>query len=130
MCKNVGEGLSDRVMEGKVEFGCGNLMMWGCMSWKGVGYVTKINVHSLKSIINLPYVKNASNIVNICYSQLGWMITRRFEKVKMMLRVNSTDTYTTKACSIMYLSSRNTRVKQSNDVKGLDSSQLLHGGLW
>ena len=41
MCKNVGEGLSDRVMEGKVEFGCGDLMMWGCMSWKGDGYVLR-----------------------------------------------------------------------------------------
>ena len=130
MCKNMGEGLSDRVMEGKVEFGCGNLMMWGCMNWKGVEYVTKIDVFSLKSIFNLPHVNNASNIVNIWYSQLGWMITRRFEKVKMMLRVNATNSYTTKACCIMYLSSRNTRVKQSNDVMGLGSSQLLHGGLW
>ena len=29
----------------------------------------------------------------------------------------------------MYLSSRNNRVKQSNNVKGLGSSQLLHGCL-
>ena len=131
VCKNVGEGLSDRVMEGKVEFGCGDLMMWGCMSWKGDGYVTKIDVCSLKSIINLPHVNNASNIVNICYSKLGWMITRRFEKVKMILRVNETNSYTTKACGIMYLCSRNTRVKQSNDVKGLGSRHSLHGGsLW
>ena len=85
---------------------------------------------SLKSIINLPHVNNASNMVNICYSKLGWVITRRFEKVKMMLRVNATNGYTTKAYCIMYLSSRNTRVKQCNDVKGLGSSQLLHGGLW
>ena len=102
----------------------------GCMSGKGVVFVTKIDVCSLKSIINLPHVNNASNMVNICYSKLGWMITRRFEKVKMMLRVNATNSYTTEACCIMYLSSRNTRVKQSNDVKGLESSQLLHGGLW
>ena len=73
---NMGEGLSDRVMEGKVEFECENLMMWECMSWKGVGYVTKINVCGLKSIINLPHVNNASNMVNICYGKLGWMITR------------------------------------------------------
>ena len=129
MCKNVEGGLSDRVMEGKVEFGCGDLMMCGCMSWKGDGYVTKIGVCSLKSIINLPHVNNASNIVNICYSKLGWMITR-FEKVKMILRVSATNSYTTKACWIMYFGSRNTRVKQSNDVKGLGSRQLLHGGLW
>ena len=56
----MGAGLSDRVMKGKVEFGCGNLMMWGCMSWKGDGYVTKIDDCSLKSIINLPHVNNAS----------------------------------------------------------------------
>ena len=105
------------------------LMMHCLKRDRSVGNVLKCP-SSLKSIINLPYVKNASNIVNICYSQLGWMITRRFEKVKMMLRVNSTNTYTTKACSIMYLSSINTRVKQSNDVKGLGSSQSLHGGLW
>ena len=85
---------------------------------------------SLKSIINLPHVNSASNIVNVCYSKLGWMITRRFEKAKMILRVNSTNSYTTKACCIMYLGSRNTRVKQSNDVKGLGSRQLLHSGLW
>ena len=117
-------------MKGKVEFGCGNLMMWGSMSWKEVVYVTKIDVCSLKSIINVPHVNNASNIVNICYSKLGWMITRRLKKVKMMLRVYSTNSYITRACCIMYLSSRNTRVKQCNDVKGLGSSQLLHGGLW
>ena len=99
------------------------------MSWKGVGYVIKIDVCSLESIINLPHVL-ASDIVNICYSKLGWMITRRFEKVKIILRVNAPNSYTAKACCIMDLSSRNTRVKQSNDVKGLGSSQLLHGGLW
>ena len=54
------------------------------------------------------------------------MITRRPEKVKMMLRVNATNSNTTKACCIMYLSSRKTRVKQSNDIKGLGSSQFLH----
>jgi hypothetical protein len=41
--KNEGEGLSDRVVEGTVKFGGGNLMMWGCMGWNGVGYATKIN---------------------------------------------------------------------------------------
>lgn len=41
--KDVGEGLSDRVVEGTVKFGGGNLMMWGCMGWDGVGYATKID---------------------------------------------------------------------------------------
>ena len=105
-------------------------LMMHCLKNDGcVGSVLKCP-SSLKSIINLPHINNASNIVNICYSKLGWMITRRFEKVEMMLRVNATNSYTTKACCIMYLSSRNTRVKQSNDVKGLGSSQLLYGGLW
>ena len=104
-------------------------LMMHCLRRDGsVGNVLKCP-SSLKSIINLPHVNNASNMINICYSKLGWMITRRFEKFKMMLRVNATNGYTTKACCIMYLSSRNTRVKQSNDVKGLGSSQLLHGGL-
>ena len=47
-----------------------------------------------------------------------------------MLRANATDSSTTEACLIMDLSSRKTRVKQSNDIKGLGSSQFLHGGLW
>ena len=41
--KDVGEGLSDRIVEGTVKFGGGNLMMWGCMGWDGVGYATKID---------------------------------------------------------------------------------------
>jgi len=40
--KDVGEGLSDRLVEGTVKFGGGNLMLWGCMGWDGVGYATKI----------------------------------------------------------------------------------------
>ena len=105
-------------------------LMMHCLSrdWS-VGNVLKFH-SSLKSIINLPHVNNVSNMVNICYSKLGWMITRRFEKVKMILRVNKTNSYTAKACCVMYLGSRNTRVKQSNDVKGLGSRQLFHSGLW
>jgi len=41
--KEGGESLSDRLVEGTVKFGGGNLMMWGCMSWEGVGYATKID---------------------------------------------------------------------------------------
>ena len=40
--KEVGEGLSDRVVEGTVKFGGGNVMMWGCMGWDGVRYATRI----------------------------------------------------------------------------------------
>jgi hypothetical protein len=40
--KEDGEGLSDRLVQGTVKFGGGNLMMWGCMSWDGVGYTTRI----------------------------------------------------------------------------------------
>ena len=39
---NVGEGLSDRLVEWTVKFGGGNLMLWGCMGRDGVGYATKI----------------------------------------------------------------------------------------
>jgi hypothetical protein len=41
--KKVGEELSDRLVEGTVKFGGGSLMMWGCMTWHGVGYAFKIN---------------------------------------------------------------------------------------
>jgi Transposase. len=40
--KEAGEGLSDQLVQGTVKFGGGNLMMWGCMGWDGVGYATKI----------------------------------------------------------------------------------------
>jgi len=42
MWKEVGEGLSDRLVEGTQKFGGGNVMMWGCMGWDGVGYATRI----------------------------------------------------------------------------------------
>ena len=31
--KEVGEGLSDRVVEGAVKFEGGSVIMWGCMGW-------------------------------------------------------------------------------------------------
>ena len=43
MWKRLGEALSDRLVEGTVNFGGGNLMFWGCMFWEGVGYGTKID---------------------------------------------------------------------------------------
>ena len=42
MWKEAGEGLSDRMVEGTVKFGGGNLMMWGCMSWEGIGFACRI----------------------------------------------------------------------------------------
>ena len=40
--KEAGEGLSDWLVEGTVKFGGGNVMVWGCMCWEGVGYATRI----------------------------------------------------------------------------------------
>ena len=40
--KEVGEKLTDRQVEGTLKFGGGNVMMWGCMFWEGVGYATRI----------------------------------------------------------------------------------------
>lgn len=40
--KKAGEGLNDRLVEGTVKFGGGNVMIWGCMLWDGVGFATKI----------------------------------------------------------------------------------------
>ena len=42
MWKDGDERVSDRLVEGTVKFGGGNLMMWGCMGWDGIGYATKI----------------------------------------------------------------------------------------
>jgi len=41
--KRPGEGLSDRLVEGTYKFGGGSVMIWGCMTWEGVGYATKID---------------------------------------------------------------------------------------
>lgn len=38
-----GEELNDRLVKGTLKFGGGSLMMWGCMSWEGVGYGCKID---------------------------------------------------------------------------------------
>ena len=37
-----GEGLSDRLAEGTLKFGCSHLMMWGAMCWEGVGFARRI----------------------------------------------------------------------------------------
>ena len=41
MWKKAGEGLSDRLVEGTLEFKGGSLMIWGCMLWEGVGDACK-----------------------------------------------------------------------------------------
>ena len=41
--KKVGEGLSDRLVQGTQKFGGGSLMMWGCMLWDRVGYICRID---------------------------------------------------------------------------------------
>ena len=41
--KKPGESLSDRLVEGKLKFGGGSLMMWGCFCWHGVGYACIID---------------------------------------------------------------------------------------
>ena len=41
--KRPGEGLSDRLVEGTIKFEEGSVMIWGCMTWKGVGYAAKID---------------------------------------------------------------------------------------
>ena len=41
--KKQGEKLSKRLVDETVKFGGGSLMMWGCMSWEGVGYATRID---------------------------------------------------------------------------------------
>ena len=42
MWKEVGEGLTDRQVEGTLKFGGGNVMMWGCMFWEDIVYATRI----------------------------------------------------------------------------------------
>ena len=41
--KKAGEGLSDRLVQGTVKFGGGSVMMWGGMTWDGVGMACKID---------------------------------------------------------------------------------------
>jgi len=41
--KKEGEVLNNRLVQGTLKFGGGSLMMWGCMTWEGVGYAIKID---------------------------------------------------------------------------------------
>ena len=81
------------------------------------------------SVINLPHTNNVFNIINICHSKLKRIITSIMGRVKVMLRVNITDSSITKACLITDLSFRKTRIKQSNNIKGFSKNQLLLGGM-
>ena len=42
MWKQAGEGLIERGVQGTVKFGGGNIMVWGCMGWNGVGHLAEI----------------------------------------------------------------------------------------
>jgi hypothetical protein len=74
---------------------------------------------SLGSIINLPHMNNVPGIVNTDYSKLSRVTTRSLGKVGAMLRANTANSSIAKACLGTDLSSRQTRVKQSNDMKHL-----------
>ena len=41
--EKAGGGLSNRLVKGTLKFSCGNIMIWGCFGWDGVGYATKID---------------------------------------------------------------------------------------
>ena len=41
--KRAGEPLTDRLVEGTKKFGGGSVMVWGCMTWDGVGLACKID---------------------------------------------------------------------------------------
>lgn len=40
--KKAGEPLQDKEVQGTVKFGGGSLMVWGCMSWNGVGILAEV----------------------------------------------------------------------------------------
>jgi hypothetical protein len=40
--KKKGQGLIDREIQGTVKFGGGNVMVWGCMGWEGVGRLAEV----------------------------------------------------------------------------------------
>ena len=42
MRKKAGEPLPDRITQPTVKHGGGNIMVWGCMGWNGVGMLAEI----------------------------------------------------------------------------------------
>ena len=81
------------------------------------------------SVINIPHANNVFNIINICHSKLERIITSIIGSVKVMLRVNITDSSTTEACLVTDSSFRKTRIKQSNNIKGFSRNWPLLGGM-
>jgi hypothetical protein len=43
MWKRTGKGLTNAQVEGTLKFGGGSIMLWGCMTWDGVGQACKID---------------------------------------------------------------------------------------
>ena len=62
-------------------------------------------------VINLSHANNVFNIINICHSKLERIVTSIIGRVKVMLRVNITDSSITEACLVTDLSVRKTRIK-------------------
>ena len=81
------------------------------------------------SVINLPHANNIFELINICNSKLERIITSIIVRVKVMLRVNIADSSTTESCLVTDLSFRKTRIKQSNNIKGVSRNQLLPDGM-
>ena len=67
--KKPGEGLSDRLRMGTAKFGGGSIMIWGCMTWKGVGYATKIDGR-MDSDLHLQILKD--ELQNCIMNLTGW----------------------------------------------------------
>ena len=40
--KKTGERLIEREVQGTVKFGGGNIMVWGCLGWVGVGRLAEV----------------------------------------------------------------------------------------
>ena len=40
--KNTGEGLIERKIQDMVKFGGGNIMVWSCLGWEGVGRLAEV----------------------------------------------------------------------------------------
>ena len=95
---------------------------------EGVDNVLKC-FYGFCSVIHLPYANNVFNVINICHSKLERIITSIIGRVKVMLRVNITDSSTTEACLVIDLGFRKTKIKQSNNIKGFHRNQLLLGGM-
>jgi hypothetical protein len=59
--KEVGELLSDRLVESTVKLGGGNVMMWGCMFWEGIGYATRLKGRWMQSSTAPFWMMNFNN---------------------------------------------------------------------